>query len=163
NWRRFESIAPSQAIQATFVDATFFAETVGKRLPTLGEYLIAAELHAPNARSELDQVALPADFGPVGTPSEDHTDTSPPIFGLWSNVAEWTTTCPTAARVKVELKDSASKKTDEVFDHRFIFGGDEVVISGNPTVAAEHRERSTTSIRSRSDCQPGLGFRCVRS
>jgi serine/threonine-protein kinase len=127
------------------------AEKCGKRLPTFDEYRLVAKHRISESRAISDRSDAVTEFGPVGTPAEDRTDTDPPIFGLYSNVAEWTVTPVVGAMAKPG------------FDGRLIFGGDQFVVGGNPTVAREHREAAAPFAVHQAATGIGLGFRCVRS
>jgi serine/threonine protein kinase/formylglycine-generating enzyme required for sulfatase activity len=137
----------SRAMTISFDRAAVFAERVGKRLPTLAEYRVAATHRTARAASPGDCAAAVAEFGDVGTPLDDSTDTTPPIYGLFSNVAEWTATRPLAGEP----------------DGRLVFGGDESVVRGSATLASEHRDAGKPFVADRRLEAPGLGFRCVRS
>ena len=154
-WRK----TPDQyAMTVSYDSALALAEHVGKRLPTEAEYDQASQHIAPNWNAA--DLILPTDFGPVGLPSEDQTDTIPPVFGLCSNVAEWTL----SFGVNVDSGDQTFSITTGVpRDFRIIRGGDETVVEGNPTIAPEHRNPSGRFTTSAAVVKPGLGFRCVRS
>ena len=79
----------------SFYEATYFAELLGKRLPTEAEYLAAAtgggRRAFPWGDSPGDAAAQGWRLGPVGICPVDRTPgPGPPILGLYSNVAEWT-------------------------------------------------------------------------
>jgi formylglycine-generating enzyme required for sulfatase activity len=78
-----------------FYRALNYAEQVGKRLPTEAEYEYAAtgggELEYPWGNEPLIN-AWP--LGPVKEPAFDKTATNPPVYGLYSNVAEWIDSLP---------------------------------------------------------------------
>jgi hypothetical protein len=137
----------SRAQTASFDRAANFAERAGKRLPTLEECRLAAEHRTAQAISLGEDVTECSVFDAAGMPIEDRTDTTPPIFGLFSNVAEWTATWPLAGGA----------------DMRIVFGGDESVVHGSPTLAHIHRDRAPPFAADRVLEAPGLGFRCVRS
>jgi hypothetical protein len=78
----------------TYDQALNYAEKIGKRLPDEAEYEFAATKGGkwrfpwgPKGPQEIVDWPL----GPVRHPAFDQTDTEPPVFGLFSNVAEWTT------------------------------------------------------------------------
>lgn len=75
----------------SFDAATAYAESIGKRLPEEAEYEIAAT-NGGTSQYPWGNTPPKADwqFGPVGQPDWDCTPTKPPVFGLYSNVAEWT-------------------------------------------------------------------------
>ncbi len=74
-----------------FECATALAERLGKRLPTEVEYEFAATQRGSKRYPWGDQPAFDQwSIGPVRSPDYDQTPTTPPIFGLYSNVGEWT-------------------------------------------------------------------------
>jgi formylglycine-generating enzyme required for sulfatase activity len=82
----------------------------------------------------------------------DRLDTDPPVYGLASGVAEWT-----SSRTEVV-------PADEHADHkRIIRGGDFNVVSGSFRVTAEGRDPRAKVLQEMSQRHRGLGFRCVRS
>jgi serine/threonine-protein kinase len=139
------------AMRCRYDQARRLAEICGKRLPSFDEYRLAAKRRTSKSRAIGDHGDAVAEFGPVGTPAEDRTDTNPPVFGLYSNVAEWTVTRGVGATARPG------------FDFRLIFGGDQLVVEGNPTVAREHRETAAPFAVEHTARGIGLGFRCVRS
>jgi serine/threonine-protein kinase len=76
-------------VPVNFYQAVQFAELMGKRLPTAAEYEAAMQWHATNANAP---TALSSAIGPVRVPAEDRTSTIPPVYGLMTNAAEWTST-----------------------------------------------------------------------
>jgi hypothetical protein len=142
------SSAHDHAITCNFDRAIQFAEEAGKRLPTLDEYRLAASHRTTEARGSTERADEPRDFGPAGIPLWDSTDTLPPILGLYSNVAEWTTT---------------RERLVSGLAYQFVFGGDQTVVDGDPTLVPEHREAAVVIAQDRTVGKTGLGFRCVRS
>lgn len=161
-----ESNPDDQAIgEVNYDRAVMYAELAGKRLPTEEEYLLAATNGGTSKYpwgDDGDRIQAWL-VGPVKSPDFDQTtSTNPPIFGLYSNVAEWTSTwpiyLPTEPRVPLPptLKDQFSQS-------RIVRGGPYSVIRQNGE-ATEWRYgpklRMTTSISTR---EKGLGLRCARS
>jgi serine/threonine protein kinase len=146
-WESEASMAHERALKCSFDVAVAVAEDAGKRLPTLDEYRVAASRRTPEARKLGELTSRADDFGPAGFPNEDRTDTVPPVFGLYSNFAEWTVT-----RSRLGIMGT-----------QFIFGGDWAVVGGNPSLAREHRAAGDLIAVDRNHKGPGLGFRCVRS
>jgi formylglycine-generating enzyme required for sulfatase activity len=144
-------------------DAVECAERLGKRLPWEAEYEFAATKggtrHFPWGNVPRDPADWP--LGAVGTPAYDRLNTNPPVFGLYSNVAEWTMSGP-----------GPYPGTDLRYSHYFTieFPLYRVVRGGHPS-QVEQRPRgdppaNTPRLRIsylRVDRQPGLGFRCARS
>lgn len=154
---------PQQAVSFVSYDAAvLWAEKLGKRLPTEAEYEFAATNRGRQPFPWGDDVNRLANwtFTEQGSADWDRLDTQPPVSGLFSNVAEWTSSWPVPypAHQETGLKPSALLATE-----RIVRGGSSSVIAGQPTGAdwlpgprmrvKQHIETTT----------PGLGFRCVRS
>src|SRR5262249_14349920 len=99
-------------------------------------------------------------FGPAGQPDSDRVaiEGQPPIFGLRTNVAEWTASW-------AGLYPGETVPGRPFLDplKRVIRGGPESVILGKPDDNAgkwQPYERVTLSVPL---LHPGLGFRCARS
>lgn len=146
----------------TFSEALEFAERSGKRLPSENEYEFAATVAGARRFPWGDNPALLTEwtFGPVGTPSEDHLPSRPAVFGLFSNVAEWTESnyvpYPERPPLPAELRKLASIS-------RVVRGGSfEIQQRRAPrvTAALDPRVPELAEINTR---RPGLGFRCARS
>jgi formylglycine-generating enzyme required for sulfatase activity len=157
-----------------FVDwdrAVAYAETVGKRLPDEIEYEFAATSGGRRKFPWGDDAARITEwkFGPVGEPEYDRLDTDPPVTGLFSNVAEWTSTWanhypseksdPLRALVKLDSPTLlAINSTD-----RIVRGGPPSVITGSPDLPqALEGPRARASLGLHL-VRRGLGFRCARS
>ncbi len=155
----------------TFDDALRYAEWMGKRLPTQFEYEYAATkggtLRFPwgNEQKEI----FPWVFGPVKHPEYDHTDTNPPVYGLYSNVAEWTDSLnwnydpgyhPSVKKYPADFLSST-------YNARVIRGAPSFVIVGMPFQKGDditlrlgprwHQQQS------RGQGLATIGFRCARS
>jgi serine/threonine-protein kinase len=104
---------PVRSIQ--FNAAVHEAELMGKRLPDDLEWLYAAtdgpDRKYPWGRDEPTSWLAAAAICPVGSFALDRTPTDPPVFGLFSNVAEWTMTRPSA-----QLKNMVIKTTPGATD-----------------------------------------------
>jgi formylglycine-generating enzyme required for sulfatase activity len=143
-------------------EAVSYAEKTGKRLPTEWEY----EYAATKAGSQLYPWGDSADtitawtYGPVGTPAWDRLDVEPPVFGLFSNVAEWTCSWPilypdqVAVGLRAVERDSGS---------RIVRGGRESIVDGEPTPDDWLQGPRSRHGPLRQTWKPGLGFRCARS
>jgi formylglycine-generating enzyme required for sulfatase activity len=144
----------------SFDEAVSYAEFVGKRLPDEIEYEFAAtdmgrrEFPWGDAIETID--AWP--IGRAGEPAFDCLPSAPPVFGLYSNVAEWTSSWAS------QYPNNAAIRLPEYFkDARVVRGGPRSVIEGAPQAsdwATGPRERE---MQLRSMCGRGLGFRCARS
>jgi formylglycine-generating enzyme required for sulfatase activity/tRNA A-37 threonylcarbamoyl transferase component Bud32 len=147
----------------TFDQAVAYAERVGRRLPTEEEYEFAATVGGryrfPWGDSE--PPAAPGGgttwrFGPVGSPDDpDRTPTSPPVFGLFSNVAEWTGSSLRPYPGSVALSGFS--------EFRVVRGATPTVLTGKPPRAGELFTPRFRQTQMRSQPAPGLGFRCARS
>jgi formylglycine-generating enzyme required for sulfatase activity len=166
--------APGDDFAVTFVtfdEALDFAEKVGKRLPYEAEYEFAARNGGTTRFPWGDKIDIKNwRREKVGTPSSDHTLGKPPIFGLFSNAAEWTASW----NVPYPTEDAATRRSfysDErlaqFLQCRIVRGGASPVITGEteikpkfgaPPLDPRHREGMPRDAR----CA-GLGFRCARS
>jgi formylglycine-generating enzyme required for sulfatase activity len=103
----------------------------------------------------------------VGQPDYDRASAEPKVCGLFSNVAEWTTSW-LAPYPGAEWPSDLKLAHGERFDNqRIVRGGPwEVVKNGeqpklnDPKVFNDARWRQGVS---RDEALPGLGFRCARS
>jgi serine/threonine-protein kinase len=160
--RRWRPMPDDRAVTVSYDDAMSLAEGVGKRLPTDEEYNDAI-LHVRFADKSDSNQAInphPTDFEPVGTSSQDRTDTDPPVFDLLSNVAEWTSS---SGRQYIPENEGRIVTFGFPMEYQTVRGGDLTVIQGDPTIDAKHRDPMQRTQISRYAVEPGLGFRCVRS
>lgn len=145
----------------SYRDALSWAERAGKRLPTEAEYEFAAtnggHTRFPWGGSADRVTAWP--FGHVGTPAWDHTDTKPPIFGLYSNVDEWTCSW------RITYPGVAEVETPRIQPNtlRVIRGGPNSVALGTPDVKQCLQGPRQRFLLRTDAALPGLGFRCARS
>ncbi len=146
---------PSFAVPVNFDEAMYSAELAGKRLPTASEYDAAQALVLHQYQQLPATDSQPAAIGPVGA-SWDATSTQPPIVGLLSNVAEWT-----SSRSKLHPNTAGTGLAAVPNDHRIVVGGDwDVIRTGLESTTAPGPAVPDVP---RLTVQPGLGFRCVRS
>lgn len=147
--------------------AIFLLEKLGKRLPDEFEFECAAtkggtqlyswgNIDRPEGEDE-------STFKPVGYPQFDRVDYDTPIFGLGSNVAEWTMSWPVALYPPLAEQIPGDVQSLVIDGHRIVRGGDSFVIKGNPVVNSFQRDPRNRSAMLDTDIHPGLGFRGVRS
>jgi formylglycine-generating enzyme required for sulfatase activity len=140
--------------------ALALAELLGKRLPDETEYEYAATSGGTRDFPwGTAATAPPWSIGPVGAVAEDRVDLDPshPIFGLCSNVAEWTCSWHTLYPGHAERAAAQAKQ------RRVVRGGDSTVLDGTPDfdpVRCSPRNRLGVI---RQTWKPGLGLRCARS
>ena len=151
------------AAQLMWDDAMSLAELMGKRLMFESEY----ELMATNANASKypwgeDSTKLhPWEFGPAGLPEFDFvTSGTTKVYGLFSNVAEWTMT-PASQYPSVLAYTPYAQRREKYI----VRGGDLGVIGGEePTSVAERDGARFRAYFDRTDNMPkGVGFRCARS
>jgi eukaryotic-like serine/threonine-protein kinase len=157
---RKEGIADPLPVTGLFYDeAIAHAERVGKRLPTEWEYEYAATMGGQRRFPWGNEMLEGSLWGsqPVGEPAADHTATSPPVYGLFSNVPEFVDS-------RFVLYPSAPIK-DPV---SMLSANQTIVIRGgtiNPALVSE-RETNGPRMRtgeSRMIVSLAIGFRCARS
>lgn len=160
-----------------WLGAMMYAESIGKRLPWEDEWEFAATNGGKN-RFPWGDAFDPAkfkswSFGPVGTPAWDATRTEPRIYGLYSNVGEWTMSrFHEYPGIDPEVHDTFAKDAmyqARIKQTRIVRGAPNEVLQGQPVRSADlarldyrlgARERVGWNSYSRL---PGLGFRCARS
>ncbi len=170
---RYRTVPEDWAISLEWNNAVFRAERLGKRLPSEAEYEYAATMagkldyswEATCADEDCDELFAPqADFGPVGTPALDRLPTDPPIFGLCSNMAEWTMTYGTVFYPEFEDAKEAQFANPAMIVSRIVRGGDaSVVHEGNANVSPETRDPRQRWAHGTGFQERGLSFRGVRS
>jgi formylglycine-generating enzyme required for sulfatase activity len=146
----------------TFAEALSYAESIGMRLPIEEEYEFAATAGGTQSFPWGEEKNLIGhwEFGPAGEPRFDHTNTNPPVYGLYSNVAEWTDSrraSPSGMRLPLELRIP-------LLQARVVRGGPYSVTSRIP-IDDPDRDfglRFGHPI-SQNSLLPGVGFRCARS
>jgi len=149
------NLPDSAPLRVNWHTAMTLAERRGMRLPTEAEYQFAATgggehrfpwgNRVPTAAGEITR------FGPAKEPLFDRLvlPGQPTIYGLCTNVAEWTSSYPALPQAIGFVP--------------IVRGGSLQVIEGNPRVTQQDLDpRRRESIRSVMT-KPGLGFRMVRS
>jgi hypothetical protein len=141
----------------SWLDAITYAEEIGKRLPDEVEYEWTATAGGRRKFPWGDAADLIREWkiGPVGTPAHDRLelDGQPPVLGLFSNAAEWTSSWYAIYPNVHGIVDYNAKLR---------------VTRGGPTtpdedpapwqVGPSHRHSVPAP-----DWRPHLGFRCARS
>ncbi|QDU11892.1 Formylglycine-generating sulfatase enzyme [Gimesia aquarii] len=158
---------PDYAVLLQYDMAVNLAEKQGKRLPTEFEWVYAATQAGKTRFSWGNQ--LPEEvqlnqeqFLPVGYPLFDQLPTTPPIFGLCSNVAEWT--CTQVYFHSDKKLEFSNETPTSLRNYRVVRGGsDSVIFDGNPTVDSQSRDPRLRSFVHRGQTHAGLGVRCVKS
>jgi tRNA A-37 threonylcarbamoyl transferase component Bud32/formylglycine-generating enzyme required for sulfatase activity len=139
------------------------AETLGKRLPEEWEYEAAATdggaQKFPWGDDATRMSSWPLEH--VGSPTWDQTATDPPVFGLFSNVAEWTSSW---ANLYPRFRKVGLQPPSPASEYRMVRGGPRSVAGGNILVEdlAKSDPRSRLAI-TRETSLPTIGFRCARS
>jgi formylglycine-generating enzyme required for sulfatase activity len=155
-----------------FDQAAVYAEMVGKRLPDEAEYEFAATGGGTRRFPWGDSPAkiTPWPLGPVGQPSYDCIRTDPPVYGLYSNVAEWTSSWYSQyPGTDQDIVNGFYAPSMQVHfnNARIIRGGPIAVAQGKPDPAGKDKSdiwdpRWRCGV-TRDVAYPGLGFRCARS
>jgi eukaryotic-like serine/threonine-protein kinase len=154
----------------TFDQAVSCAERLGKRLPDEFEFEVAATA-GENRRFPWGNDATRIQkwpFGFVGNVAFDHPLENPQVDGLFSNVAEWTSS-RMAPYPHPRLAESfgSLEVMETLRDVRVVRGGPTCVIEGKPDPLGKDQE-AIWDVRwregiSRNVPNAGVGFRCARS
>ena len=158
-------VPEDHALTLSWHEAVRYAERIGKRLPSQAEYEFAATAggtrNFPWGDAIPEEARVVRELGPVGTPEFDRLDTAPPVFGLCSNVAEWSSTSASNDVQRCERSSSRGIATSR--GDRIACGGDVSVVEGSGVVSAETRNPRAAAAVGQYKLKQGLGFRCVRS
>lgn len=149
----------------TFAEAVNYAERIGMRLPTEEEYEFAATAGGTRPFPWGDDTSpiVEWSFGPAGESDFDRTGTTPPVFGLYSNVAEWidSRTQP-GTGVRPPMISPEMFKVMSV-NSRVVRGGPYSVANRDPKSRELRVGPRWSNVVSQDSRLPGLGFRCARS
>jgi formylglycine-generating enzyme required for sulfatase activity len=144
----------------TYDEAMHCAEKMGKRLPTEEEYEWAATVGGTQNFPWGDDVkkikAWP--FDTAGEPKYDRTPNEPAVEGLYSNVAEWTTSW-----LLPPPGPYYSYRPADYMEYRIVRGGPYSVALGKPLEKQYLKGPRDRYAEARNKALPGLGFRCARS
>ena len=148
---------------ASYENAVSLAERMGKRLPTEFEYEFAATQAGKTKYPWGDNPDLITEwrFGSIDQQTTwDRTQADPPIRGLYSNVAEWTTSW-----AKPYPSDPLAAALAGVFkpDFRIVRGGSASVVIGQPQPIDWTRGPRTRVAVDQMTFSPNIGLRLVRS
>lgn len=154
---------PGRAVSNISYDSALnCAEKLGKRLPTEAEYEFAATNRGRQLFPWGDD-PKPLEnwlFVTEGSPDWDRLETNPPVFGLYSNLAEWTCSWPIPYPYQMKL---GMRPNPLLANDRIVRGGSSSVIAGDPKGGDWKygpRQRVKQTLETTT---PGLGFRCARS
>jgi formylglycine-generating enzyme required for sulfatase activity len=156
----------NEAIRSvTFDEAVLCAEELGKRLPDEVEYEYAATNGGKNRfpwGNEFERI-VSWPFGAVGIPPYDRALANPAVAGLYSNVAEWTS----SKHAPYPGVEWAAELRIPFQNHRIVRGGPYAVVKGDADPHGKNlKETWDARFRQsigRDETHKGLGFRCARS
>ena len=150
----------------TWDDAVLHAERSFKRLPTEIEYEFAATQGGTRKYPWGDvQIFKEWTFPPAGQPKEDKVEVDRPVYGLFSNVAEWTDTKFFPYPPLIRFAERVPGPVEGEYDYEYVVrGGSFDVMERSPKQGQwtlwTPRQRigygKMTSL-------PGVGLRCARS
>ena len=146
NYATHFGLSGNDALPVPFDKAMRFAELAGARLPTDREFIAVASEQADSA-SQVPPKHTTKEFGDV-SPVDDRFDLIETkrgsVWGLRSNVAEWTTS-------RMQINGSRMQ---------IVRGGDGTVVDGTNALG---RSPTAMSYAYPGDTKRGLGFRLFRS
>lgn len=167
-WGDLKGLDGRDAIRGLrFDNARELAELAGKRLMTEFEYEFAATRGGARRYPWGDDDSVIDDWpiGPVKVAAFDVLPGKTPVYGLYSNVAEWSDSRPIFAAVADLPVPVEMIRQNEL--KRMVCGGTMDIFEGHPEPAKfrrpglsgpQHRIAIT-----RDSTYPGIGFRCARS
>ncbi|HZL88130.1 MAG TPA: protein kinase [Pirellulaceae bacterium] len=143
-----------------FDQALALAEWRGKRLMSEAEYEFAACRRARFPWGDNQAISDVKDWliGSATMSPHDVTNDKPPVRGLFSNVAEWTTTW-----MQPYPEHDQAKFLLEPRDHRIVRGMPRGLLNKLPNSASEPINPRDRTIALRTTRDRKIGFRCARS
>jgi hypothetical protein len=165
-WYARQQLEPADDEAIAFLswdEAASYAERIGKRLPDEWEFEFAATLGGTRQYPWGDKAPELGDWarGQIGEPSWDRLPTDPPVYGLFSNVGEWTNSWPT---VYPAARGWAVNLIERAAEERIVRGAAYSVVQGslNPQdlATSDPRGRIAFSIKT---WNRAIGLRCARS
>jgi hypothetical protein len=146
--------------QVNYEEVLAFLERVGKRPMTEAEYEMAATCGGTTAFPWGDDGTVITDwsFGRVGSAAFDRTPTKPEVHGLYSNVAEWTS----SKLANAPLLAMTAKSPDflkELSNKQLIKGGSYSVALGKAAASDLQLGPRFRHVVDRDQSFPGIGFR----
>jgi formylglycine-generating enzyme required for sulfatase activity len=161
--KAIESADPNAAVTyVNFHHALAWAEHAGKCLPTETMYEFAAT-NGSRGRFPWGNDPQPAEvwrFGSSEVAAYDISLTQPPLVGLFSNVAEWTSTW---LQMYPRTKAEGTVIPVEPREYRVVRGAPSSVIEGVPGTSDWAAGARSRTMLSRLQSKPTVGFRCARS
>jgi serine/threonine-protein kinase len=162
----------NDAVRAvSWFGAMMYAEYVGKRLPFEDEYELAAT-NENKTRYPWGNARKSTSWSFGATPTDDVTEDEPKIYGLYTNVAEWTMSYwhlyPNVDREVDDTMNNASFRA-HFAGKRVVRGAPPPIVQGQTLIGPElsalsnlldPRQGTAVSPFSRLN---GVGFRCARS
>ncbi len=155
-----EALLPKTSF--SWEEAVHYCERIGKRLPDEWEFEFAASLGGTRAFpwGDAPRKESPWEIGPVAGDKQDRLPTNPPVYGLYSNALEWTSSMLLANRTLMNRLALINVPPDD----RVVKGGPQPILNdGNlpdPPPVLSIRQRYP---RERRGGFPDVGFRCARS
>jgi formylglycine-generating enzyme required for sulfatase activity len=163
-WVNWIHVPDDHAARLDWCRAMACAARLGKRLPSEVEFeylaTAAGTRRYPWGNAIPEEAKAITEIGPVGTPTFDRLDTVHPVFGLCSNVAEWTSTWGSLAPLPGVLGGRLSSYPGSF---QIVRGGDDSIIEGSGVVSAETRNPRGRHEAKRNMPKRGLGVRFARS
>ena len=164
---RFQPRSDRHAITVDYDRAVAFAEKAGKRLPDEAEFEWAATrggrtMYPWGDTWPEDTGAAPDDFPPTGEPAFDvlQLKGTAGVYGLCSNVAEWTTSGGTPYPPYQPAGPSFERNPETL---RIVRGGSPATINGDWDASPASRDPRGRVALPIAEWKPGVGFRCARS